>query len=346
MPSGNKPLEESSPIVNTKKIICLYCGNEIHVSNLYKATSQMFKATGRIPYCKECINEIYQKYVSKYNNAKYVSPEKKAIERMCMMLGLYFNDKIFDNVVKISEDKNMVGTPLISLYIRQIMLYQYRAKDYDTTLSEKYDEVKKNGSSVNVITLHDNDDEYQDNMVKQSVKLFGSGFDVDEYIYLYEQYCDWTSRHECNTKAQEEVFKNICITQLQLLEATKAKEDTKDLAAQLQKWLDTGKLQPKQNSSETLSDAQTLGTLIDKWETTRPIPEVDEELKDVDKIGLYIDVFFRGHLAKMMNIKNALSDRYEKFIKKYTVKRPEYEEDENDEALLDAIFGHDPEDDN
>ena len=45
-----------------------------------------------------------------------------------------------------------------------------------------------------------------------------------------------------------------------------------------------------------------FGTLIDKWENTRPIPEIDEELKDVDNIGVYLDVFFKGHLAKMMGM--------------------------------------------
>ena len=49
----------------------------------------------------------------------------------------------------------------------------------------------------------------------------------------------------------------------------------------------------------------TFGQLIDKWEQEKPIPEPDEEFKDVDKIGLYIDVFFKGHLSKMMGLKNA-----------------------------------------
>ena len=64
-------------------------------------------------------------------------------------------------------------------------------------------------------------------------------------------------------------------------------------------------------------------------------------MQDVDKIGQYIDVFFRGHLAKMMGLKNGLSNIYTKYMKKYTVERPEYEGDEDNEALFDAIFGGD-----
>ena len=88
-----------------------------------------------------------------------------------------------------------------------------------------------------------------------------------------------------------------------------------------------------------MSDAQTFGTLIDKWENTRPLPEIDERLKDVDKIGLYLDVFFRGHLSKMMGLKNATSNLYTKFMKKYTVNKPEYSDDSNSEVLFDTIFG-------
>lgn len=74
-------------------------------------------------------------------------------------------------------------------------------------------------------------------------------------------------------------------------------------------------------------------------EEEKPIPEPDEDFKDVDKVGLYVDVFFKGHLSKMMGLKNAFSSLYEKFMAKYTVKKPEYEEDTDSEALFDQIFG-------
>ena len=106
--------------------------------------------------------------------------------------------------------------------------------------------------------------------------------------------------------------------------------------------LDTAKLQPKQNSGDTTADNQTFGTLIDKWENTRPLPEIDEELRDVDKIGFYIDTFFKGHTCKMLNIKNAFSNLYSSMMKKFTVNKPEYNSDEDDydsEINFDTIFG-------
>ena len=53
-----------------------------------------------------------------------------------------------------------------------------------------------------------------------------------------------------------------------------------------------------------------------------------------------MDIFYRGHLSKMMGLKNGLSNLYTKFMKKYTVNKPEYNDEENSEVLFDAIFGN------
>ena len=42
----------------------------------------------------------------------------------------------------------------------------------------------------------------------------------------------------------------------------------------------------------------------------------------------------------MMGIKNAFSNLYTKFIKKYTVNKPEYDSDDSSEVIFDAIFGN------
>ena len=42
----------------------------------------------------------------------------------------------------------------------------------------------------------------------------------------------------------------------------------------------------------------------------------------------------------MMGLKNGLSNLYTKFMKKYTVNKPEYDDEENSEVLFDAIFGN------
>lgn len=326
--------KRQKPLTKTTTMLCLKCGERVDVKNLYTSKSPFYTAYMKIPFCKDCLDDMYQEYYKQYKGEGYTNPERKAIERVCMITDIYYKDSIFESAQKSYEKAPEV--PLIMYYIRITRLVAYQKKTYDDTIREKYDKSKDNEA---IISIYNDDDKELDNRVREGQKLFGSGFEREDYIFLYNEYADWTSRHECDTKSKEELIKQICFVQLDLFKANRAGKDTKDLNRTLTTLMDAAKLQPKQNSGDTTAQNQTLGTLIDKWENTRPIPECDEELKDVDKIGLYIDVFFRGHLAKMLNIKNAFSHLYNKFMEKYTVRKPEYADEEDNEALFDAVFG-------
>ena len=338
---GNKPLEKKERLSNPETLVCDYCNKRLDAKEFYASDSEFHRAVGKIPYCKECIGELYNLYYDKYHKIGLDFPDRKAMDKLCMTFDLYYSDKIFDTALSFIEEH--VDTTIAAAYFRMVKMYQYRDKDYDTTVREKYNaaqdvaisSTKKFNNVPDAVEIKDE----QKKQIKEAEDLFGFGFQQRDYIFLYDQYTDWTSRHECNSKAQEEVFKEICLTQLELQKKHRVGEDTKDLTATFQKLLDTANLQPKQNTSETISDAQTFGKLIDKWETEKPCPEIDKELEDVDRIGLYIDVFFKGHLAKMMGFKNSKSDLYDKFMEDYTVHEPEYVDDEDEEALFDSIFG-------
>lgn len=316
-----------------EKCVCFYCGNEYVETNYYKSNSIFYSNIGKIPYCKQCIEKFYQSFCEKYTNEGCLNPEKKAVKRLCMIFDIYYKEDAYNAAIDNAKKREMNISPM-GAYMKMIQLSQYnRNKEtYEDTITQE----ERENFVVNIAT--DISDSVK--IDEQIMNFFGSGFKEEDYVFLNREYEDWIARHECKTKAQEEVFKRLCFKQLEILKATQRGEDTKDLDATFQKLLETAKLQPKQNSGDTTADNQTFGTLIDKWENTRPLPEIDEELKDVDKIGWYIDVFFKGHLSKMMGLKNGLSNLYTKFMKKYTVEKPEYSDEENSEILFDAIFGN------
>lgn len=318
-----------------EKCRCFYCGKEYVDTNYYKSSSNFYGNIGKIPYCKQCIEKFYQQYCERYTNEGCLTPEKKSVKRLCMAFDIYYNEDAYNAAIESAKKREMNISPM-GAYMKMIQLSQYKGKSYNNTVSDE----EKEGFIVNI--QKDTSDGIE--VDEETINFFGVGFTNDDYIFLKREYDDWTARHECKTKAQEEVFKDICFNRLQNLKALRVGDDTKDITASFQKMLDSGKLQPKQNSGDTTADNQTFGTLIDKWENTRPIPEIDEDLRDVDKIGLYLEIFFKGHLAKMMGLKNGLSNLYTKFMKKYTVEKPEYNDNEDGEALFDAIFGNAPED--
>lgn len=343
--AGNIPLEKKQALTSPDKLHCMYCNNEYRIKEFYNSDSELHRSIGKIPYCRSCLVKIYNKYLEKYRGLEYPNPDRRAVEKMCMTFDMYYSDEIFDIAIKNMEKDGKIDAPVVLSYFRFSKLKQYRDTDYDTTIHERYEIEKDKELKLSEPRIIEGD-EHRVETIETAIKIFGGGFDDDDYIYLMEQYNDWTARNECNTKAQETVFKNICLTELQLLKATRTKQDTKDLSVQLQKWLDTGKLQPKQNSGDTVSDTQTFGTLIDKWENTRPIPEVEESLKDVDGIKKYIDIFFKGGLAKSLGLNIEYTDEYDEYMENYTARKPEYDEDEKSNSFLhEAIFGRDLDDD-
>ena len=313
------------------KYKCFHCGKEYVESNYYKSYNDFYKSIGKIPYCKHCIENFYQQYYKKYFEEGYLNAEQEAVKRVCMAFNIYYNTSILNSAVD-SDKKREINISPMGSYMKRIQLKQNDDKTYDTTIAEFKIKEKELAASM---CGSDNEIEVDE----ETINFFGKGFEPEDYQYLKTEYQDWVTRHECQTKSQEQIFKRICFKQLEILKATRRGEDTKNLDATYQSYLDTAKLQPKQNTTDTLSDAQTFGTLIEKWETTRPIPEVEEELKDVDKIGLLIHVFFTGHMAKVLNLSSSLSKLYDKFIKKYTVDKQEYSGEADNEVLFDKIFG-------
>ncbi len=318
---------------NKSKCACFYCGKEYVDTNYYKSNSKFYGNIGKVPYCKQCIEKFYQYYFDKYTNEGCLTPEKNAVRRLCAAFDIYYKEDAYNAAIDSARKRDMNITPM-GAYMKMIQLSQYKGKSYDNTISDEEKENFSTNISADISNSRDVDE--------ATMKFFGIGFSDEDYKFLKEQYDDWVARHECKTKAQEEVFKRICFKQLEILKATRRGEDTKNLDATFQNYLDTAKLQPKQNSGDTTADNQTFGTLIDKWENERPLPDIDEELKDVDKIGFYIDTFFRGHTCRMLNVKNAFSNLYSSMMKRFTVNKPEYNLDEDDydsEINFDTIFG-------
>lgn len=307
------------------KYKCSCCGKGFsgqQKNNFQKSNSPLFQANdGFLPWCKDCTDRYLISLTAFYSNN-----EEHAIEHFCQQVDWVYDIEPLKCAREISSDRSR-----ISHYAAKKNINVGNRKTYFDTLKYNYENKK-----TDIIETLDDVKESKKAKLK-TVKFFGTGFEDDDYVFLEDEYLDWTTRHECNTKAQEEVFKQICYAQLDILKAKRAGLPTKDLTKTLQDLLATANLQPKQTKDNTLADQNTFGTLIRKWENERPIPEPDEEWKDVDGIAKYITVYFLGHLCKMMGIKNSYSRMYEAEMAKYKVEKPEYEDD--DEALFDAVFG-------
>ena len=269
-----------------------------------------------IPICRKCISTLFNNYL------KSLQDEEEAFERICMHLDLYYNKSIVDIV------NNKCKSPdKMQYYLRTVNLAQYSDKTYGDTLLERKDK-----------SLQDE----IDNMARENIEnvnnklkfFWGSGFEPEEYAWLENKLDEWKSKNECQSMAQETIFKNICLLELQINEAIIEGEKTESLYNQLNNFMSAANIKPSQKNENAFSDSQTFGTLIEKWEQTDPIPE-----SEPSGLAKYISVWFLGHLCKMLGIKNEWQELYDKEVEKYTCYPPNLNDAEESSVSYEDIFG-------
>lgn len=301
-------------------LFCHRCGEFQTKDNFYTSNDNK---SGYFCYCKKCCLEIAEQRTKKNDHPNLT---KDSMIELLRLMNLPYVDNVFEACVKdVENDVNQksVRSPALQYLTIIKSLPQYNGKTFKNSVFP----INYEGSSSTKKPK------------ASTIKRFGEGLNNEDYLYLQNEYEDWITRYECNTKAQEELFEQLSLNKWQQFKCIRENKPTKDLVKAYQELMSTANITPKQNGMDAMSEGQTIGQLIEKWETERPIPEIDPELKDVDNIGLYIDTFFKGHLAKMLNLKNPLQHIYENYIQKYTVKKPEYDEDSDSEELFDKIFG-------
>lgn len=331
----NELAEDYNRMIEQNVLLCPKCNEYKSTKNNPEFYRDTRWATGYFPICKDCLKLMAEQRSSHREKSKEC---KESVQKVLRFMDRAYVDSWYEQCVRNVTDNNAEAgvfdenPSAFGAYLRGLVsLPQFS--------SYKCWEDSDFGDSQSIDDDLIEDAKIVKSTVKEGRKRFGDSYSDSELMFLETEYKDWVARYECNTKAQELVFQSIALVRLQRDKCIRAGKPTKDLDKTIQDWLDTGNLKPKQNNIDALSEAQTFGTLIQKYEEERPLPKIDPALEDTDNIGLLIDVFFRGHTSKMAGLKNRFSNIYEKVMKKYTVSMPEYDEDTDSEIIFDKIFG-------
>ena len=285
--------------------------------------------SGYFPICKKCLlNEAcdYDK------DKKCYKDNREKTMKVFRKLDLPFFDSVYQKCLKDLSDPT--GEKNWSTAY-QHMLTIVRTSDQFKRMGWDDSDFTDSSSGDEIIGLSKRKPR------REIVKLFGWGFSNDEYLYLQDQYDDWCSRTQVDSKSQQIYVTRICHKLLDIWRAEKNGDDTTKLDESLNKLMDAANLQPKQNVSNTSADTLTLGQLIEKWEEEEPIPEPDPELADVDNIGKNLRVWFGGWLAHALGLNVPISKEYEEEVKKYTVEVRDAVDESNSSDVYRELFGGD-----
>lgn len=315
---------------NGEVIKCCKCGEFKSTKNAFYTDDTY--ADGYFPVCKECLLAMAEQRTKPRQES---NETRESVKRTLRYMNLPYIDSLYTAMEKnIGDDAAMRKKHSIfsSMIVQLKSLPQWKGKTYDDS------EFGVDDDESNYIE----DTKKNQTLLKKGKKNFGSNYPPDDLIWLEERYEKYCAKYSVEQMSQETLFQMLVCQELEARQLRQAGKTTKDIDKSIQDTMTSLGIKPSQSNLDALTDSKTFDQLISDWENEldggNPLPEVDPDFKDVDHIGQYITVFFTGHLAKMMGLKNFFSSVYDKFMSKYRVNKDE-QDDEEQEKLFGQIFG-------
>lgn len=265
----------NSPLLN--------CLGDIRESEFYVSWSKF--TDGKVPYCKNCVNKIYEYYLKETNS------DKTALYFTLMKLDIPFIEEIYNSV---SEKRNVtIGTYISSLQRRTT------CKDIWSDFSAT--DVELNKQEVCMRTVDDIKRE-----LNNFEKTWGKQDCVEDYDFLEDTFKRYTNGIEFSNPQQEDLYKDLCRDRLLLRKINDNRYNGEESLDKVQNRISKTMSILKLDQFEKAKDKTDIEKILEKqiWEieNTEPAEVVDkEEYKDF----LNIESDWGNHILRA--IKNLLT---------------------------------------
>ena len=318
--------------VNTDKAICVRCGTAYgsYRIGFQVCYASLYKGTGYLPFCKKCMDDLYQTYLAQCNDTR------TTVRQMCRKLDLYWNEQVYDFVAKKNSTRS-----IMTMYIQKINSVAYAGKSYDDSLLN--DGTLWKLWPDDAALPPEPEQTYSGEDIPAEVSAFwGPGYTPDMYMALEQRRRYWMSRFSENTELDigtEAIIRQICSLELDINRDRAAGRSVDKSITALNTLLGSANLKPVQKKQEEADMAlgnTPLGVWLYRFENKRPLPEIDEELRDVNGLRKYVFTWM-GHLCKMLGLKNAYVQMYEDEIARLRVEKPEYDGDDDETFLAEVM---------
>lgn len=333
-----RKLERTSdvPVTGAQKFYCCRCPSSFSRRKGYFPVSHspMYRSSGYLPWCNDCIEEMYEEYRNDLGD------DKAAMRRMCMKLDLYWDEAIYEMVERAAGVQSRIRN-----YIGKTNMIRYIDKTFDDTIAREEAEAANAPSANAVNTAVDPEPEREDEYeVSDDVRRFwGSSYAPKMYQELEERRSYWVSKFPpgYNFDIGEEVLlRQICGLEVDINHDRAAGRSADKNVNALNTLLGSANWKPaqKKEGADAELEKMPLGVGVQKWENFRPLPETAEDMRDRNGIIKNVTTWLLGHLCKMVNLRNSYCKLYEDEMARLRVGRPEYDE-EDDDTFLSDLFG-------
>lgn len=337
--------------VSADRAVCSRCGMAYgrRSAGFYVSYASLYRGSGYIPYCKQCLEKMYDTYLLACDDPK------QTMRQMCRKLDLYWNDAIYEYAYNRSGSQQA----LIGKYIARVNASSYIGKSYDDTLKEEGTLWNLGKTTVLCSSLTSTDlkegsgESSEDGSREESeipeelISFWGAGYTPDMYRDLEARRKIWVSKFPEGTVfdiGTETIIRQICGLELDISRDRAAGRPVDKSVNALNTLLGSANMKPTQKKNDE-ADAELnstpLGVWAWRWENNLPIPEPDDKAKE-NSIKKYIFTWM-GHLAKLLGIKGVYTKLYDEEMAKLRVEKPEYD-DMSDEDVLIASYSENNED--
>lgn len=328
--------------MNMDGVYCSRCGKKYGRRKGFFPVSYsvLYKGTGFLPFCRDCIDKIYDTYFEVCHD------QEAAVRQVCRKLDLYWSKMIYEQVTRKSTPRS-----IMTQYIAKLAILSNSGKCYDDTLLEEGALWSFPGMDIQdvFVPASESDDECEAKRVSDEIIAFwGSGYTPSMYMELERRkkyYLERLNNRGDLDVGTEILVRQICNLELNIARDSAAGKSIEKSVNSLNNLLGSLNIKPTQRKDDEMEaelSSTPLGVWIYKFENKRPLPEVDEQLKDVNHIKKYIFTWM-GHLCKMLDIKNGYTKLYEDEIERLRVEKPQYDGDD-EEALLCQAYSESRED--
>lgn len=299
--------------------VCSCCGN------IYKRQKGFFSASqsplykgngGYLTVCNQCLDSMFKQY------KEDLGSDQLATERMCLKFDIYWNPEICNMI-----NKHNLSASYIRGYIGKTNLIRYVGKTYDDSIEEQKKALTLQ-TTQDAIEKETNDISIDSNVIE----YWGVGLKPEMYIALEGRRKYWLSKYPNNavlTPGEEGLLRQICNLEIAINQDRAAGKPIDKSINILNTLFGSMNIRPSQ-ARETEENYIPFGVEIANFEKEQPIIEEDSDFADVDNLRSNLMTWFLGSLCKTAGIKNKYSKMFEDEMKKYTVSRPEYEDEDDD----------------
>lgn len=321
--------------VSAEKATCFRCGKSYPKRKTFFPVSYAFqhKGVGYIPVCRECIEKMYGGYLSQCQNSKL------AVRQMCRKLDLMWDERTYDTLIAKGTPRTIMGQYMSKLTTSTA----FAGKSYDDTLAKEgtlwsFAKIKEKEPEIDV-----KEEQEDETPVSDDIKTFwGTGYTPNMYRELEQRRMYWMSKFpegfdmDIGTEA---IIRQICSLELDINRDRAAGRPVDKSVTALNTLLGSANLKPvqkKQEDNDAALNNTPMGVWLQRWEFKKPLPEIDNDCKDVNGLRRYVFTWM-GHLCKMLGIKNGYEKLYEDEIEKLRVEKPEYDGDDDEAFLMDVM---------